>query len=294
MDTPFFRSTSTTPDWVSIVPKKVNIILTIYDLYHSIAVTNNNYSVDIVKGCLLLNFSVFFKNADSEIWYNLFNGEPEITTASTFSIESWTVNDGPTKTISWDIPETVIQIINPNGVKYKVTGLIPVDDNSLRWHIYGIKNGVPVDTYKNFYYDGSEDSIFNCYFLCNSMSNSEIAKILEETTSLDKYKYSLLEEYSNIRNYDSNNAEFIRTIYYMDYHSPINAFNLGLKVYPSPVDTSIDNRNAWVNIEGQKYPSKCYPYIVNNGNTTDSPALNVLLVLRNPVEEKEKESTIDE
>lgn len=292
MDTPFFRSTSTTPDWVSIVPKKVNIILTIQDLYNSIAVTNNNYSVDIVRGCLLLNFLVFFKNADSEIWYNLFNGEPEITTSNTFSIESWVVNDGPTKTISWDIPETVRQIINPNGVKYKVTGLIPVDDNSLRWHIYGIKNGVPVDTYKNFYHDGNDISISNCYFLCNSMSNSDIAKILGETPSLDKYKYSLLEEYSNIRNYNSNDAEFIRAILYTEYPSPINAFNLGLKVYPSPVDTSVDNRNAWVNIGGQKYPSKCYPYIVNNGNTTDSPALNVILVLHNP--DEEKESTINE
>ena len=112
MDTPFFRSTSITPDWVSIVPKKVNIILTIQDLYNGNPDTNNNFIVDIVRGCLLLNFSVFFKNADSEIWYNLSNGEPEITTQDTFSIESWVVNDGPTKTISWDIPQTVRQIIN--------------------------------------------------------------------------------------------------------------------------------------------------------------------------------------
>lgn len=285
MDTPFFRSTSITPDWVSIVPKKVNIILTIGDLYNGNPDTNNNYSVDIVRGCLLLNFSVFFKNADSEIWYNLFNGEPEITTQSTFSIESWVVNDGPTKTISWDIPQTVRQIINPNGVKYKVTGLIPVDNNSLRWHIYGIKNGVSVDTYKDFYYNGSDISIFNCYFLCNSIPNSDLVKILGETPSLDKYKYSLIEEYSNIQNYNSNNAQFIRTIYYNEYLSPLNAFNLGLKVYPSPVDTSVDNRNAWVSIGDQKYPSKCYPYIINNGNTVDSPALNVILSFRNPKEE---------
>ena len=76
MDTPFFRSTSITPDWVSIVPKKVNIILTIGDLYSVRTGTSGytNYTVDIVRGCIFNNFSAYFRNKGDNTWYSLFDG----------------------------------------------------------------------------------------------------------------------------------------------------------------------------------------------------------------------------
>lgn len=300
MDTPFFRSTSTSPEWVNVIPQKVNIILTLNDLYNDNPAANLN--IDIVRGCWLWNFSVFFKNSDSDIWYDLFDGKPEVTTQKMFKMDFWAVEDGTTKTLSWDIPPTVSQMINPNGVKYKVTGLIPIIENSLRWHIHGIggvsSGGTPeeVSDYKNFTYGGSPDILItNYYYLCNSLSGSEVIKLLGNSRSLDSYKYSLIEVYGNTYNYEDGTVENALS-YSCEEEIGSNIadfFNLGLNAFPFMADTSVFNKNAWANItynpDNEKYLSRSYSYIVNNANTIGSPALNIILSLNGKKEVEQKD-----
>lgn len=292
MDTPFFRSTSITPDWVSIVPKKVNIILTIGDLYSVRTDTSGytNYTVDIVRGCIFNNFSAYFRNKGDNTWYSLFDGSPEPTTQTIFKFDIWAVTDGPTKTMSWDIPKTVYQLINPTEVEYKLTGLIPIGENSLKWHISGYRNDELINDYRDFTYKGSVGgdgnlSIDIYYSLCNQVLQEDISYIFggfqTAGKDLERYKYSLMEGYDSIQDYKDGIEQmpYIKP-YYGLYQNNIQQFNLGLDTFPSPVNTSVQNRNAWVNVMGSKLPSKHYPYIVNNGNN-NIPALNIILNLIN-------------
>lgn len=295
MNTPFFNCNPTTLNYLNKVPKNVIITFFLHEMYEpdpSSPTLRNLYNVKITQGSMVSGLTVGYQNQGSDIWYDLRTGNIIDYDINTPTSSGWMFippsgslpNQTNYTSTSFEIQESVISQINPQGIKYKLFFMMPIGE--LSWEYTSISDPGKVQ-YKHlsnslatsiltFAYMGVYENTTEAQNKINSdiwdavlgnVSNWE-----KFVTNKDLIKYGLQEIYSSKSNYLIGREEVWEV--YSNGKGSSKMLNFGYtqleNEYPQVMSTDnnlkpqpFDNAKAWVDIPGEtdQYPSQHFPYI---------------------------------
>ena len=309
MNTPFFNCNPTTLNYLNKVPKNVMITFFLHEMYEpnqSSPTLQNQYDVKITQGGMVSGLTVGYQNQGSDTWYDLRTGNIIDYDINTPTSSSWVFippsgslpNQTNYTSTSFEIQESVISQMNPQGIKYKLFFMMPID--GLSWEYTSVTDPGPVQ-YKHLS-NNKDTSILTFAYMgiykdtteAQSKINSDIWDAVlgnsdnweKFVTNKDLIKYGLQEIYSSKSNYLIGKEE-IWKVYSNDKGSS-KMLNFGYtkleKEYPQVINGNIkpqpfDNAKAWVDIPGEtdQFPSQHFPYIGSAIN--DINYLNIMVCI---------------